>query len=56
MNFITRKSDFDSLHASPTDNTINNLTHYSTKIYYLAINSCLLNNENKMNPFVKKDG
>lgn len=56
LNFITRKSDFDSLHASSTDNIINDLTHYSTKIYYLAINSCLLNNENKMNPFVKKDG
>lgn len=56
LKFLTRKSDFDSLHASSTDITINSLTDYSSKIYYLAINSRMLNNENRMNPFVKKDG
>ncbi|MDP3385601.1 MAG: nucleotidyltransferase [Eubacteriales bacterium] len=56
LNFLTRKSDFNPLNASSTDITINDLTDYSTKIYYLAINSRLLNNENRMNPFVKKDG
>ncbi|MBV1758464.1 MAG: nucleotidyltransferase [Dethiosulfatibacter sp.] len=56
LNFLTRKSDFDSLNATATDIAINNLTEYSTKIYYLKINSHLINNENKKNPFVKKDG
>ena len=56
LNFLTRKSDFDSLNATSTDIAINNLTEYSTKIYYLSINSNLINNENKRNPFVKKDG
>lgn len=56
LNFLTRKSDFNSSNASSTDKTINDLTDYSTKIYYLSINPDLLNNENRMNPFVKKDG
>lgn len=56
LKFLTKKSDFDRLTATATDITINMLTTYSTKIYYLAINPMLLNNESKMNPFVKKDG